>query len=745
MAESVGRREKDLELVEEFETVRAVTGDGRSVRIPKSKLGGNLETATETVLGGIKAAERTDKETVEAKIDSKTGKLFVPKGGNAPDDEDITLAEIDGEERLQFKDKQYDLSTFSGLGRKYLRKNMVGGLNVLTQSSFDNNDGDRSVNTRFVIQYDYDLNGSAITIPNGCVLDFQGGSLRNGTIIGNETQITGETNAIFKNISIDGTWNVPVIKSSMFSDIQNDDELNVLLKLTSNQITNHIYIDYGSYTMKPKRTVWPANNGLFIYQKENIIIHNLGDIRMVDNNLTEYHVICLYKCKNITFEGGSISGDKDNHDFSESSTHEWGHGIGVYDSTNVRIGGVSISDCTGDGVYVNIGNKINISHVNISRCRRQGISIVNEVDNVVIDNFDISGISGTAPASGIDIEPNVTSDFRGCRNISIKNGVIRECTVGFQFYYPNKDEICHNILIDNLYVDNIKELPCFFYGVDMLKVSNVVFSQPLALNTDNNSVIQGSDIKNLIINGVVINAPECKGFYVTGANNGFVHISDSIINVKSFAEFNSRALVDTSNITLKDSNMITQHVISQYAYPVRFMQCSIDFKSSTSPTISRCLFDGCDFNLNGTNSSYKVYLQSCRIENSRILLTEYSDSNSIIYAEGAYMDNIRIDCGSSLKVSYIAMEVSDSNKSTFGSITFGSKITLANGQNFLYPQGRSLKLLRNEAANSGNTANRPTGLANFCSAGGFYYYDFTIGRPIWWTGSKWINANGEQV
>ena len=98
MAETEGRREKDLDLVEEFETVRAVTSDGRSVRIPKSKIGGNLETATETVLGGIKAAAKTEKETVEAKIDPTTGKLFVPKGGSAPDDEDITLAEIEGEE-----------------------------------------------------------------------------------------------------------------------------------------------------------------------------------------------------------------------------------------------------------------------------------------------------------------------------------------------------------------------------------------------------------------------------------------------------------------------------------------------------------------------------------------------------------------------------------------------------------------------------------------------------------------------
>lgn len=45
------------------------------------KLTASVSQATETVLGGIKAATKTNNETVEAKIDSVTGKLFVPAGG----------------------------------------------------------------------------------------------------------------------------------------------------------------------------------------------------------------------------------------------------------------------------------------------------------------------------------------------------------------------------------------------------------------------------------------------------------------------------------------------------------------------------------------------------------------------------------------------------------------------------------------------------------------------------------------
>ena len=104
-------------------------------------------------------------------------------------------------------DKAYDASAFSGLGRKNLPKNIVEvsgtNKNVLTQAMVN------TTNTIYVIQYDYDLNGQAITLPAGCVLEFDGGSLANGEIVGNLTKINASQTHIFKdNLSMGGSFDV---------------------------------------------------------------------------------------------------------------------------------------------------------------------------------------------------------------------------------------------------------------------------------------------------------------------------------------------------------------------------------------------------------------------------------------------------------------------------------------------------------------------------------------------------------
>lgn len=116
--------------------------------------------------------------------DPTTGKWIEQHEAVPADEEDIT--EQNG--TLQLANKTYDKQSFSGLGRVYLRKNIVGDKNVLTQAMIN------KANTIYVIQYDYDLKEASINIPENCVLQFDGGSLSNGTIHGSLTKISNDSN-----------------------------------------------------------------------------------------------------------------------------------------------------------------------------------------------------------------------------------------------------------------------------------------------------------------------------------------------------------------------------------------------------------------------------------------------------------------------------------------------------------------------------------------------------------------------
>lgn len=133
--------------------------------------------------GHISYCKETDKHykfNSNNQSDPTTGKWVEQHEAVPADEEDIT--EQNG--TLQLANKTYDKQSFSGLGRVYLRKNIVGDKNVLTQAMIN------KANTIYVIQYDYDLNGQTIVTPSNSILKFDGGSFDNGIVdISNTTDL----------------------------------------------------------------------------------------------------------------------------------------------------------------------------------------------------------------------------------------------------------------------------------------------------------------------------------------------------------------------------------------------------------------------------------------------------------------------------------------------------------------------------------------------------------------------------
>lgn len=113
---------------------------------------------------------------------SESTKQFINASGggtinNLADDED--LVSVDKGENLsvlKFADRAYNPDRFSGKGYKILRRNIIDGKNILTQEMINQPD------TIYEIRYDFDLDGAQITIPENCILKFDGGSLSNGKL-----------------------------------------------------------------------------------------------------------------------------------------------------------------------------------------------------------------------------------------------------------------------------------------------------------------------------------------------------------------------------------------------------------------------------------------------------------------------------------------------------------------------------------------------------------------------------------
>lgn len=145
---------------------------------------------------------------------------------NQSDGEDLTQVNISTEldkplNVLKFANKVYSKANFTGLGRTYLRKNIVDNNNILIQDMINEE------NTRYIIQYAYDLNGTTINIPTNVVLEFQGGSFTNGTINCDDTII----------MTYDKDWINVTIQGSYFFFGWNDDiqQIEIANNLTTNE------------------------------------------------------------------------------------------------------------------------------------------------------------------------------------------------------------------------------------------------------------------------------------------------------------------------------------------------------------------------------------------------------------------------------------------------------------------------------------------------------------------------------
>lgn len=327
-------------------------------------------------------------------------------------------------------------------------------------------DGDLQTtpNTEYIIQSTIDLGGRIITAPEGCTLVFKrNGKIVNGTIVGNQTKMKS-LNKRCLGVKLKGSWILSKIDDKYFdfgflSDNQVLDNISVL---QSDSIKNRIVLNKPTYNITLTK-----EHRIALLLASNTVLQCNSTIEVQGNDLPIYTVIEITRKKGVDVKGGRIIGDVGSHRYIEGSTSEWGYGLYVFNSSNVRIEGIHASRCIGDGIFIGGGNVPDLEdyskaskniYVKNAICddnRRQGISITC-ADGVVLENsrFSNTGKSEfTSPGCGLDIEPNAGQSIR---NVKIKNcrflhnERIMDISVGG---YKTEGSKCN---VENIVFDNCK-------------------------------------------------------------------------------------------------------------------------------------------------------------------------------------------------------------------------------------------------------------------------------------------------
>ncbi|MCP1997431.1 right-handed parallel beta-helix repeat-containing protein [Flavobacterium sp. HSC-61S13] len=160
--------------------------------------------------------------------------------------------------------------------------------------------------------------------------------------------------------------------------------------------------------------------GLELQSNSKIFFREKSKITIEPNSLTNYSIFNLKNISNVAIYNPRLVGDKYAH---LSSKGEWGMGINIVGSQNIKIFNPIISKCWGDGIYINDFDGIKSKNILIEGGivddnRRNGISVISG-ENISINDIVLSNTSGTLPMAGIDLEPN--HNHEELKNIVLKN------------------------------------------------------------------------------------------------------------------------------------------------------------------------------------------------------------------------------------------------------------------------------------------------------------------------------------
>lgn len=286
-----------------------------------------------------------------------------------------------------------------------LKKNLVNGVNTLTQEMMS------TENTKYIVKYDYTL-GENITIPENCILEFDGGSISGNTLVlNNGCKIKGNGKLYCSHSITASTTNKDFIKV-----------VGSNIEISGVEIYSDITYNYDTTGTNDNIIV-----AIQCYSGNNINIHN-----------TKIHnvsaAIGLDTCSNVAVESNNI------YDCFSNSKTIYGYGVVPNQSSNVIIDGNIMNNIERHGIYISLYNSIG-----------ENITVSNNIFNGLIKDtyYGYEFIIKIMSAKNVIIDSNIIHSHRGIiimpeytngENVKICNNIINTDSRIFAIY-PSEQSV----------------------------------------------------------------------------------------------------------------------------------------------------------------------------------------------------------------------------------------------------------------------------------------------------------------
>ena len=647
---------------------------------------------------------------------------------NFPDNEDI----VSVDNMLKFKDRNVDATNFQSKGYVILRKNLhlINGAvkNILT------NDMINQPNTIYEIRYDFDLNGNNISLQENSILKFTGGKISNGRVLFYKNALTINSN--FENVEfVQATNNVlPYSIIKLYTSIEN------LKNTTSVRYKDIVYLKT-EYGIKP----YEISTAGSYYNKGAISLDKLKNIEAVPLstnvrrgviNITNYGI----------YPNGEDMSDKLNSFLSSSM--KW-----LYEFSTLYFPG---------GVY-----KFTKPIKFITRCNIVGdnVSIIgNEYTGTVFDFSDVKNPNENESLYCITAEQqlynvsNITFISNSYKLIENRNNILNTQTEAWTETINQKNICC---IKRASYINE-----CYFrgwsgsciLGNNETYVTNCYFTNNnLCLNFMNDCTATN------------IWAKYCSTIIKTGVLNTISNIRGDSIKEEAIISnqggFIDNILIDwgyKSVFGIRGNNTATFSFYVGSNYNISMYRNVVNTKLINKKT------------LDGINVTYDMGVVSIK------RIDGIKNFNSNLSIQGNFLSNIKdgsinyesdkvttisipltidvktiINFNGVINITLFDINIEDiiadvsliknfiymiSGKATGEVILNNKPFYLKELDKEHYDNEHIIYLGDNKIPCNGTTLKRPVNIK-----AGFFFYDTTLNKPIWWTGENWIDATGADV